>query len=222
MKAFSKISRPQLGRARGRAVLATMVGAAAAVTMAVLPASPASAHCDSVNGPVVTAAQSALDAKNVKLILPYVQPAQEQELTAVFDQTINIRQRGAEVRKVADHYFFETAVRLHRVGEGASYTGLKDEEVTDPALLAAEKSLQQGNPDEVINVLNAALRAEVAERYHAVLEAREAEKANPNVETSRARVEAELSFEKYTLGIGGAINEVTHEEAAGGEGGHEH
>jgi hypothetical protein len=195
---------------------------AIAGTMVLWPSKPASAHCDSVNGPVVAAAKAALEKNDVKLILPYVKPAQEQELTGAFNQTVAIRQRGADVREVADHYFYETAVRLHRIGEGASYTGLKDEPVTDPALLAAEKSLEQSNPSEVVTVLDNALRTKIAERYQGVLDARAAEAANPTVETARARVEAELMFEKYVLEISGAINAASHEESADGDGGHSH
>ena len=32
---------------------------------------------------------------------------------------------SAEARELADRYFFETLVRIHRAGEGAPYTGLK-------------------------------------------------------------------------------------------------
>lgn len=230
MTGLSRISRTLLKRPRvtalkrPRGLAAVMMLAALAITgtIALWPSAPASAHCDSVNGPVVAAAKASLEKNDVKLVLPYVKPAQEQELTSAFKQTVAIRQRGAEVREVADHYFYETAVRLHRIGEGASYTGLKDEPVTDPALIAAEKSLEQGNPDEVITVLDNALRTKVAERYQHVLEARAAEAANPTVETARERVEAELMFEKYVLELNGAINAAAHEEAGAGEGGHEH
>ncbi len=37
------------------------------------------------------------------------------ELTAAFEQAVAVRSRGREVREVADRYFQETAVRLHRV-----------------------------------------------------------------------------------------------------------
>src|SRR3546814_7301732 len=107
-------------------------------------AAPASAHCDSRQGPVVTAAQKALDTGDVDVSLPYVKADQEEELTMAFEQTLAIRQRGPEVKAVADEYFLETAVRLHRVGEGASYTGIKDEAEEIPALDAAEASLEIG------------------------------------------------------------------------------
>jgi hypothetical protein len=192
---------------------------AVAIPMMLLQAPAASAHCDSKDGPVVTAAKQALEARDVKIVLPYVKAEQEQELTAAFNQTLSIRTRGPEVKALADQYFFETTVRLHRIGEGASYTGIKDQVEADPALEAAEKSLQQGTPDEVITVLDAALKAEVAKRYQGILDARAAEKANPSVETSRERVEAELMFEKYAVDLGAAIHATTsHQGEAGGAG----
>jgi hypothetical protein len=35
------------------------------------------------------------------------------------------RKAGGEAKELADLYFFETLVRVHRAGEGAAYTGLK-------------------------------------------------------------------------------------------------
>src|SRR5215207_7801629 len=56
--------------------LITRIGMAAValVTLfSLLRPNTAKAHCDSVEGPVVAAARSALEAKDVTLILPYVQ-----------------------------------------------------------------------------------------------------------------------------------------------------
>lgn len=84
-----------------------------------------SAHCDGMDGPVVIAAQKALAKQDVNLVLIWVQKEDEQELRDVFDQTLRIRELSAEARELADRYFFETLVRIHRAGEGAPYTGLK-------------------------------------------------------------------------------------------------
>ena len=82
-------------------------------------------HCDSLDGPVVQAALRALDADNVDLVRPYVHESGEAELRQAFDLSRKARAQGPEAREVADRYFFETAVRIHRTGEGAAYTGLK-------------------------------------------------------------------------------------------------
>jgi len=203
----------------GRAVVALLAATAVAVPLMLGSATPAQAHCDSADGPVATAARDALAAGNVDLVLPYVKADQEQELTAAFEQTVAVRDSGAEVREVVDQYFVETAVRLHRVGEGASYTGLKEDVEISPALAAAESSLEEGSVDEVFKTLRHDLRLEVTERFDGVLEARDAERENPSVESSRERAEAELAFEKYVLGIESATHaEAGHDAPAGSEG----
>lgn len=203
----------------GRTVIALMAATAVAVPLMLGTAAPASAHCDSAQGPVATAARDALAQGDVDLVLPYVKADQEAELTAAFNQTMAIRDSSPEVQKLADQYFVETSVRLHRVGEGASYTGLKDDVEVSPALAAAETSLEQGTSDRVFKVLKRDLRTELADRFDGVLEARAAEQADPSVATARERAEAELMFEKYILEIETATNaELGHDAPAGGEG----
>ena len=82
-------------------------------------------HCDSVDGPVVNAARTALEAGDVALVLPFVRADGEAEVRRVFDSVLPVRDFGPEVREVADRLFYETVVRIHRAGEGAPYTGLK-------------------------------------------------------------------------------------------------
>ena len=82
-------------------------------------------HCDSLDGPVVTAARQALEANDVDLVLPFVPEDGEAEVRAVFDRVQPARGLGEVAREVADLLFFETVVRVHRAGEGAPYTGLK-------------------------------------------------------------------------------------------------
>lgn len=161
----------------------------------------AKAHCDSTEGPVVTAARAALKAKDVTLILPYVQGAAEEELTAAFKHTLKVRALGPEAQELADRFFFETAVRLHRMGEGAAYTGLVEGAVEDPALLAADAALETGDLESIYSTIDEAVRAGVADRYAALQEARNHAAHGGSVAADRERVEAELGFEKYVYGI---------------------
>ena len=175
---------------------------------------PAQAHCDSYQGPVVQAAQKALDTGNVKLILPYVQPDDEAELIAAFNHSLAVRKLGGECKKLAEQFFFETAVRLHRQGEGAAYTGLKDEPVP-AAIQAADKALQTGNLDGVTQMLNEATEHGLAEKYAAVVKARANAKKLGTVEALREQAEAELIFEKYVYGLyTSASSAEVHSEGA--------
>ena len=46
------------------------------------------AHCDALDGPVVRAARSALAARDVTPVLRWVRPADEAEVKAAFDRTL--------------------------------------------------------------------------------------------------------------------------------------
>lgn len=157
---------------------------------------PAQAHCDSEEGPVATAAHQALEKRDIKLILPYVQTEAEAELTAAFKQALEVRKAGGSAKELADRYFVETAVRLHRGGEGAPYTGVTDE-TTPKAILIADQAMATGSLEETYKFLDAQIQQGIELKYEAVVHAREEAKKLGTVEAHRERVEAELIFEKY-------------------------
>ena len=198
---------------KGRMLMgAALVGIAALAALAVPTATEA--HCDSRNGPVVTAARKALATGNVNVILPYIKPADEAELTAVFKQTLAVGKLGGQARDVAEQYFFETAVRLHRVGEGATYTGLTDEPV-DPAIKAADQALATGSLKQVNAMLSRMISDGLSEQYNAVVEARQNAAKLKTVAAERERVEAELTYEKYVYALAQAAQGATaHTEGA--------
>lgn len=192
------------------------VGILAMALLAVLlPAGPALAHCDSVNGPVVTAARQALAQNDVKLILPYIKAADETELTAAFSKAREAMAQGGKGAELAELWFAETAVRLHRQGEGEPYTGLKYETDYGPALEAAEQAVETGNLNKVTAVLTDAIKGELAAKYQVILETRERAAKEGTVEAKREAVEAELMFEVYVHELGETIKGgEPHGEAA--------
>lgn len=134
-----------------------------------LTASPARAHCDSLDGPVVKAAQRALETGNVNLVLIWVQKADEPEIREAFERTLAVRPLSPEARELADLYFFETLVRIHRAGEGAPYTGLKPAgRDLGPAIPAADKALESGSTEDVEELLTRAMWDGVQERFRKV------------------------------------------------------
>lgn len=182
------------------------------------PADTAQAHCDAVSGPVVTAARDALDSGDVDRVLPYVQPEAEDELTAAFDQALVVREGDGAAQDLADRWFFETAVRLHREGEGAPYTGLKEHSDFGPALEAAEGALESGSLEEVSAVLHDAVDEGLAARYATLEAAQQHAAQEPSLAAERERVESELAFETYVDAIYTAIQAEPH---AAGEAGHD-
>ena len=98
------------------------------------------AHCDGLDGPVVKAAQQALETRNPAFALSWVQEKDEPEIRTAFERTLAVRTLSPQAKELADRFFFETLVRVHRAGEGAPFTGLKPAgRDLGPAIPAAER-----------------------------------------------------------------------------------
>ncbi|WP_211863598.1 DUF6448 family protein [Neoroseomonas soli] len=172
-------------------------------------AAPAFAHCDSVDGPVAGAALRALETRNVNLALPYAPAAAEAEISRAFTQAAAVRGQGAEARAIADRWFMETVVRLHRAGEGAPYTGLRPAG-TDfgPAIPAAERALATGEAAPLAGLLTHAVQHGMTERLGRARAAQEAPaqpRSAAEVPHARTRVSAEFAFIEYVEGIHQAV-----------------
>ena len=174
--------------------------AMAAIGLAALallfPTDTADAHCDGLDGPVVKAAEKALQTNNVNLVLVWVQKENEPELKSVFQQTLAVRKLGADSRALADRHFFETLVRLHRAGEGAPYTGLKPAgRDLGPAIPAADRALETGDTGALETLLVNELRHGLRESF-ARLQAKA--KYDPNdVVAGREYVKAYVEYIHY-------------------------
>lgn len=171
-------------------------------------------HCDTLDGPVVTAAKKALEAGDVKIILPFVPKEGEPEIIRAYDKVIKIRKDPA-AREVADLYFFETVVRIHRKGEGAPFEGLKPAGLDEgPVIPVAEKAIETGSPDELIKTLSKMINEEVTHRLHRVMHLKESK--DKSVEDAREYVEAMLGLQVWAH----AVHERIHGSAHGD--GHHH
>jgi hypothetical protein len=79
----------------------------------------------------------------VNLVLIWVAKADEPEIREAFQKTVATRSLNRQARELADMYFFETLVRIHRAGEGEPYTGLKPAgRELGPAIPTADKALK--------------------------------------------------------------------------------
>jgi len=171
--------------------------AAATIALAGLAAwtAPAWAHCDTLDGPVVAAARNALDTGNVNLVLVWVQQNDEAEIRNAFRKTRNVRKAGGEARELADLYFFETLVRLHRAGEGAGYTGLKPAGMVEPPVAAADKAIEAGKLQPLGKLVSDRMEKGLHARFDEVMAKR---KYDPNdVAAGRAYSSAYVEFTHY-------------------------
>lgn len=167
------------------------------------------AHCDGMDGPVVTAAQKALETGNVNIVLIWVQKADEAEIQRAFERTVAVRQLSPQAKELADMYFFETLVRVHRAGEGAPYTGLKPAgRDLGPAIPAADKALQTGSVDPLVKLLTEAVGHGVREHF-AAANAKKAFDKN-DAEAGRKYVQAYVPFLHYVERIYEATKAAAH------------
>lgn len=160
-----------------------------------LLASPAFAHCDSMDGPVVADAQRALEAQDITPVLKWVTAEDEDEIQSAFDMTLEVRDETDAAKAVADQYFFETLVRVHRASEGEGFTGLKPAGSVEPAIAAADQALEDGNVDPLAEEIAAAIRHGVEERFAVAYEKRQT--AEDSVEQGREYVEAYVQFTHF-------------------------
>lgn len=169
----------------------------------------AQAHCDSLDGPVVNAARAALKEGNVALALIWVQPADETAITHAFAEALVVRQLSVEARELADRYFFETLVRIHRAGEGAPFTGLKPAG-TDfgPSIPATDAALESGDVEPVLKMVSEKAGQGIREHFKKALAKKKL--AADNVEAGRAYVAAYVVYTHYVKGIHDAAVGATH------------
>jgi hypothetical protein len=188
------------------------------IVVALVPAR-VRAHCDGMDGPVVTAAQKALDAGNVDLVLIWVQKADEAEIRQAFERTVAVRQLNPQAKELADLYFFETLVRIHRAGEGAPYTGLKPAgRDLGPAIPAADKALQTGSAEPLVKLVTGAVEHGIREHFAAANGKKTYDKKD--VTAGREYVQAYVPFLHYVERIYEATKTAAHghfDEAQGPE-----
>lgn len=158
------------------------------------------AHCDALDGPVIKAAQKALETGIVNLVLIWVQPKDEAEIRGAFEQTVKVRKLNAEAKQLADMYFFETLVRVHRAGEGAPYTGLKPAGLDrGPAIPAGDKALETGSAEPLFKLLSEMMHNSLHETFTT---AKAKKNFNENdVEAGREFVLAYVTFIHYVEGL---------------------
>jgi len=174
-----------------------------------------SAHCDTLDGPVVLDARVALEQGDVTPTLKWVRADQEAEIRAAFDRAAAVRDEGEAVRELADLYFFETLVRLHRESEGASYTGIQPAETAwDPVVRAADRSIANADADHIVRHAAKAAEEGIRTRHERVMQTHA--HIDESVEAGREYVEAYVDYVHYVKHL------IRTAESAGGAISHEH
>lgn len=168
-------------------------------TLLVLIPRRASAHCDTEDGPAVNDGRKALQTGNVNHALKWILPEGEAELRPIFDKAVKVRALGTDAAEVADRYFLENLVRIHRAGEGASYDGIKPTgTVLDPKVVAADEAMETGNLNPLMALIPADKHSELRRRFDKAMALKQ---FNVNdLAAGRAYIAAYVSFYKYAEG----------------------
>lgn len=128
------------------------------------------AHCDSVEGPVIKAAQKSLETGNINYVLIWVPEKDEPEVQRLFNKVLQNRSLNNDVNILLTNYFFETVVRLHRMGEGVGYTGLKDATFKpEPGITEADDAIAHGSLRQISSLLPEEEYAELEKYFTEVL-----------------------------------------------------
>lgn len=162
------------------------------------------AHCDQLDGPVIKDAQAALEKGDVTPVLKWIRAQDEAEIKHLFAKALAVRAKGEEARELADMYFFETLVRVHRAGEGEPYTGLKPAGTPlDPGVALADEALETGSADELVDEITTHAETKLREHFAHASEAKA--HAAETVEQGREYVAAYVVFVHYAKGLAEAI-----------------
>ena len=140
-----------------------------------------------------------------------MRPVDEPAIRQAFDHTLAVRELGPEAKHLADTYFFETVVRVHRAGEGAPYTGLKPAgRDLGPAVPAADKALAAGSTEALEELLSDAVRSGVREQFHQVHDRARFEVND--VAAGRRYVEAYVPYIHYVERVWEGAGKPAHDQ----------
>ena len=172
------------------------------------------AHCDTLDGPVVKTAKAALEKGDVTPVLKWVKKEDEAEIKSAFKKTLAVRSKGVEAKELADMYFFETLVRIHRAGEGAPYTGLKPAGTElGPAVEGADKALETGSVDNLVKLVSEDVAIGIKKRFEHAVEKKK--HVDESIEAGREFVEAYVEFVHYVerIDVDATSSSAHHAEA---------
>ncbi|WP_323368429.1 DUF6448 family protein [Cumulibacter manganitolerans] len=174
----------------------------------------ASAHCDTMDGPAVRDGRLALESGDVHIALKWVQPDGDAELRRIFSQAQAARRLGEDARFVADQWFLENLVRIHRAGEGAPYTGLQPAGAPiDDRVRAADEAVATGSLAPLVDLVPAQQLPEIERRFAEVLARKEF--AADDVDAGRAYLEAYIGFFKLAEGHDHGHGDADHDHGHG-------
>jgi hypothetical protein len=149
-----------------------------------------------MDGPLVAAAEVALDMENVNYVLPFISSDDESEAKDAFERTLEVRELSGAAAELADYWFFETIVRLHMNWRGQPYTGIKPAGYSRrPAPKLAENALQIENSSDLVDFMVSFIKEDIEARFEDVLYKKIYEL--DDIESGRDYISSMLDFIHY-------------------------
>lgn len=159
----------------------------------------AGTHCDTMDGPTATDGKKALESNNINYALKWILPKYEDELRTIFEKSIIVRVLSPEARELADRYFLENLVRIHRAGEGEPFEGLKPSGTPiEEKVAAADKSIEVENLSPLEGLVSPHELPELQEKFEKVMALKDYD--INDVQAGRAYIEAYVNFFKTAEG----------------------
>lgn len=156
-------------------------------------------HCNRENGPVAKDARKALEKEDFQKIAIWVSKGQADELRTKYKECLNVYEKGGKSRKLAESYFVETAIRLHRKSEGMAFTGVKPASPLPPDIAKAEKALKTGELNPLIDFLSQELKQKTQKWFRNAMQAKKHK--NENLGKGREWVDAYVKYVIYVHGL---------------------
>jgi hypothetical protein len=173
----------------------TLFALATSSALTLVFTAPAMAHCDALDGPVITEARIALDSGDVTPVLKWVPAADEARISSTFEKALEVRQNGGSAQELADQQFFAELVEIHRAAEGAPFTGIKPAGEIDPAVQLADKALEEGEIDAFLARIVEKFEQNARSAFEATLTAKQ--QADNDPERGREFVDHYVHYVHY-------------------------
>jgi hypothetical protein len=123
-----------------------------------------------MEGPVVKASKTDLETGNINYVLIWVSEVDEQEIKDLFNRVLEVRKLNDTAKELADNYFFETVVRVHRMGEGVAYTGLKNAGYKpEEGIKLSDAAIEKNSVNDILTHLNESEQSNVKELFDDVI-----------------------------------------------------
>lgn len=164
------------------------------------------AHCDSYSGPVIQDAYKAFATHDVSPVLKWIEPKHEKEISALFQKTLKYQEADGEVYQLLEQHFLETLVRLHREGEGETFTGLKPAGTTSEIIKRTDAALNDQEIETLLANLNTDLAAIIRKKYERVAKLKQVK--DHSLEEGRAYVAAYVDYTHTIETLYGVLHHV--------------